>query len=63
MLAMKPAKILYMSCNPATLARDLKLFCDSGAYRLVRIQPADFFPQTSHVESAALLVRDVQPTG
>jgi 23S rRNA (uracil1939-C5)-methyltransferase len=61
LLAMKPEKILYMSCNPATLARDLQLFCAGGNYRLARVQPADFFPQTSHVETAALMVRDGGP--
>lgn len=54
--AMKPPRIVYISCNPATLARDLKALCEDGAYRIARIQPADFFPQTSHVECAAFLV-------
>lgn len=56
LLAMKPPRIVYISCNPATLARDLKMLCEDGAYRISRIQPADFFPQTSHVECAAFLV-------
>jgi 23S rRNA (uracil1939-C5)-methyltransferase len=52
----KPARIVYVSCKVATLARDLKLLCGGGMYAISRIQPADFFPQTSHVETAAFLV-------
>jgi 23S rRNA (uracil1939-C5)-methyltransferase len=54
LLRMQPQRIVYMSCNSATLARDLKLL---DAYTLTRIQPADFFPQTAHVECAAFLQR------
>jgi 23S rRNA (uracil1939-C5)-methyltransferase len=53
----KPKQIVYVSCNAATLARDLKLLCADNAYQLVRVQPADFFPQTAHVECAAFLNR------
>jgi 23S rRNA (uracil1939-C5)-methyltransferase len=51
----KPQQLAYISCQPATLARDLKLLCDSGNYYLRLVQPADFFPQTTHVESVAFL--------
>lgn len=54
--AMQPERIVYVSCNPATLARDLKLLCDQH-YQIDRVQPADFFPQTAHVECAAFLSR------
>ena len=53
---LSPGKIIYVSCDPATLARDLKMFVDSG-YELAGIKPFDMFPQTYHIESASLLVR------
>jgi 23S rRNA (uracil1939-C5)-methyltransferase len=42
-------KIVYISCNPATFARDARLFCDGG-YELTRVQPVDMFPHTAHIE-------------
>ncbi|EQA3593134.1 23S rRNA (uracil(1939)-C(5))-methyltransferase RlmD [Enterococcus hirae] len=52
---MAPAKLVYISCNPATFARDAKLFAESG-YEVKKVQPVDLFPQTHHVELVALLV-------
>lgn len=49
-------KIIYVSCNPATLARDLKMLCQS-AYSLEKIQPLDMFPHTYHIETVSQLLR------
>jgi 23S rRNA (uracil1939-C5)-methyltransferase len=50
-----PKRVVYVSCNPATLARDLKLLCADRTYALTHLQMLDFFPQTAHVESVAFL--------
>ncbi len=51
----KPTTIVYISCQPATLARDLNILCKEGGYQLTWVQGADFFPQTAHVECAVIL--------
>jgi 23S rRNA (uracil1939-C5)-methyltransferase len=56
-LAFVPRKIIYVSCNPSTLARDLKFFHLFG-FRLDRLQPVDMFPWTYHIECVAEMVRE-----
>ena len=55
-----PRALVYVSCDPATLARDLRLFCNPGAYSLVRVQPVDMFPGAAHIECVALCERTGQ---
>jgi 23S rRNA (uracil1939-C5)-methyltransferase len=52
-----PRQVLYVSCHPATLARDLNALCAGGVYELVRLIPLDMFPQTQHVECVSDLRR------
>jgi len=53
---MRPKRVVYVSCNPATLARDLAVL-EAGGFRTVEVQPVDMFPHTGHVECVVLLVR------
>ncbi len=53
-IEMQAKKVIYISCNPATLARDLKVLTNSG-YEIKEVQPVDMFPHTHHVETCVLL--------
>jgi 23S rRNA (uracil1939-C5)-methyltransferase len=56
LLQIAPKKIIYVSCNPATQARDINYL--QAGYRLMQVQPIDMFPHTSHIENVALLVKN-----
>jgi len=53
---LKASRITYVSCDPTTLARDLRTLLDSG-YELTRIKAIDLFPQTYHIETVVALTR------
>ena len=58
MIKINPEKIVYVSCNPATQARDIKSFSEAG-YKLIKMRPVDMFPHTFHIENVALLIKHV----
>ena len=55
--ALAAQRIVYVSCNPTTLASDVQVLRDDYGYELVRCRPVDMFPHTPHVESVSLLMR------
>src|SRR5262249_13459193 len=58
LIARRVPRVVYISCGPESLARDLAILClESGAYRLVSLQPLDMFPQTAHSENSGVLHR------
>ena len=61
MVQMAPARIVYVSCDPATLARDLKRLEEQG-YQTMEAEALDMFPRCHHVESVALLSRKMRLT-
>ena len=56
LVKLSPEKVVYVSCNPETLARDLLFLCKNG-YKVRKIQPVDMFPHTEHTESVALILK------
>ncbi len=56
LVKLAPQKVVYISCNPETQARDLLYLCKNG-YKVKKIQPVDMFPMTNHVENIALIVK------
>ena len=53
-ITLSPSKIIYVSCNPSTQARDVKIFLEED-YKICDIQPVDMFPHTPHIESILTL--------
>lgn len=59
--ALSPRRIVYISCNPSTQARDLKILCDGGGYRIEEVRPVDMFPHTYHIENIVSLAAASSP--
>ncbi|MGF1484797.1 MAG: class I SAM-dependent RNA methyltransferase [Opitutales bacterium] len=58
LITFAPKGVVYVSCDPATQARDLKILREEGGFHVERLQPFDLFPQTRHIENVATLLRD-----
>ena len=57
LIKMSPKKVVYVSCNPETLARDLAYLTQNSPYKAQKIQPVDMFPHTAHIETVVLMSR------
>ena len=58
-VSLSPRAIVYVSCNPSTQARDLKIICESGVYSIESVQPVDMFPHTQHIENVVGLTKSL----
>lgn len=56
----QPAQVIYISCHPATMARDLNVLCAEGVFKVAQVVPLDMFPQTAHIECVADLRSESQ---
>jgi tRNA/tmRNA/rRNA uracil-C5-methylase (TrmA/RlmC/RlmD family) len=61
LLRVRPAQVIYVSCHPATMARDLNVLCATGVFEVAQVVPLDMFPQTQHVECVADIRCKQQP--
>jgi tRNA/tmRNA/rRNA uracil-C5-methylase (TrmA/RlmC/RlmD family) len=59
----KPKQVIYISCHPATMARDLNVLCGDGVFKVAQVVPLDMFPQTAHVECVADVRYAPEPVG
>ena len=57
LIKMNPKTVVYISCNPETLARDLAYVTQNSTYKIQKIQPVDMFPHTAHIECVVLLTK------
>lgn len=55
LIKMSPKTVVYISCNPETMARDLEYMTHNSDYKVQKIQPVDMFPHTAHIECVALI--------
>ena len=60
LIKMSPERVVYVSCNPETLARDLRFLSENSDYKVKKIQPVDMFPHTEHIECVVLLTKEAK---
>ena len=60
LIKISPERVVYVSCNPETLARDLRFLTDNSNYTVKKIQPVDMFPHTEHIECVVLITKEAK---